>query len=90
MAVMIAHARDPVLPPSRVHAGIPQDLEDVIVRCLAKDAAGRFADAESLERTLSECACAADWDQKTHRPLVARLRPRCAAAQRLADAIIDR
>jgi serine/threonine-protein kinase len=64
IAVLIAHARDPVMPPSQVRPGIPQDLEDVILRCLAKDAADRFADAESLEQALSECACVGDWDQK--------------------------
>ena len=63
MAVLIAHARDPVVPPSLILAGIPEDLEHVVLRCLAKDAADRFADAESLERALGECACSGDWDQ---------------------------
>ena len=62
IGVMIAHARDPVVPPSRVRAGIPEDLERVVLRCLAKDPADRFPDAESLEQ-LGECACAGDWDQ---------------------------
>ena len=29
--VMIAHARDPVVPPSQVRAGIPEDLERVVL-----------------------------------------------------------
>jgi serine/threonine-protein kinase len=62
IAVMIAHARDPVVPPSRVRPDIPEDLERVVSRCLAKDPAGRFPDAGSLERALGECACAEDWD----------------------------
>ncbi len=37
IAVMIAHARDPVVPPSQVVLGIPEDLERVVLRCLAKD-----------------------------------------------------
>jgi serine/threonine-protein kinase len=61
--VLIAHARDLVVPPSRVRPGIPEDLERVVLRCLAKDAAERFPDAESLERALAECACVGDWDQ---------------------------
>jgi serine/threonine protein kinase len=63
MAVLVAHARDPVVPPSQMLTGIPADLERVVLRCLAKAAADRFADAESLERALGECACARDWDQ---------------------------
>ena len=64
IAVMIAHARDPVLPPSRIRPGIPEDLERVVLRCLAKDPAERFPDACSLERALGECACAGDWNRE--------------------------
>ena len=63
IGVMIAHARDPVVPPSLVRAGIPEDLERVVLRCLAKDPADRFPDAASLERALGACACSGDWDQ---------------------------
>jgi eukaryotic-like serine/threonine-protein kinase len=63
IAVMIAHARDPVVPPSRVRPGIPTDLERVLLRCLAKDAAERYPDAASLERALDTCACMGKWDQ---------------------------
>jgi eukaryotic-like serine/threonine-protein kinase len=45
IAVLIAHARDPVVPPSLVRNGIPEDLERVVLRCLAKDPAERFPDA---------------------------------------------
>jgi serine/threonine-protein kinase len=64
LAVLIAHARDPVVPPSRVRADIPEDLERVVLRCLAKDPAERFPDAEGLERALGECDCAGDWDHE--------------------------
>jgi serine/threonine-protein kinase len=62
MAVLVAHARDPVVPPSRIAPGIPEDLERVVLRCLAKDAAERYEDAEALERALGACACVGDWD----------------------------
>jgi len=62
-AVLIAHARDPVEPPSRVRPGIPEDLERVVLRCLAKPPGQRFPDAEALEQALGACACAVDWDQ---------------------------
>jgi eukaryotic-like serine/threonine-protein kinase len=61
IAVLIAHARDPVMPPSRVRPGIPKDLELVVLRCLAKDAAERYPNAASLERALG--ACVGKWDQ---------------------------
>jgi serine/threonine-protein kinase len=63
VGVMIAHAYEPVIPPSSLRAGIPEDLERVVLRCLAKDPSARFPDALSLERALGACACAADWDQ---------------------------
>jgi serine/threonine-protein kinase len=63
IAVIVAHARDPVMPPSRVRPGIPRDLEQVVLRCLAKEADARFPDAASLERALLDCDCAGSWDQ---------------------------
>ena len=63
IAVMIAHARDPVVPPSQVQVGIPDDLERVVLRCLAKDPTDRFQDAASLERALGDCTCSGYWDQ---------------------------
>jgi serine/threonine-protein kinase len=63
VTVLIAHARDPVVAPSRVRPDIPDDLEQVVLRCLAKDPDHRFPDVESLERALGACCCAGDWDQ---------------------------
>ena len=63
MAVMVAHVYESVVPPSQIAAGIPEDLEWVVMRCLAKDATDRFADAESLGRALGACACSGDWNQ---------------------------
>jgi eukaryotic-like serine/threonine-protein kinase len=63
IGVLIAHARDPVAPPSRIRDDVPEDLERVVLRCLAKDPSDRFRDAESLERALGECVCAGGWDQ---------------------------
>ncbi len=61
--VMIAHARDEVVPPSQRHAGVPADLERVILRCLAKSPEDRFPDTDSLEQALAECAVADRWTQ---------------------------
>jgi serine/threonine-protein kinase len=55
---------DPVVPPSRSRADVPEDLEGVVLRGLAKDPAERLPDAEGLEDALGECACAGDWDRE--------------------------
>jgi tRNA A-37 threonylcarbamoyl transferase component Bud32 len=64
IGLLAAHARDPVPPPSLVRDDIPGDLERVVLRCLAKDAADRFPGAQSLARALRACACRGDWDQE--------------------------
>ena len=62
LQVLIAHARGPVVPPSRLRPGVPGDLERVVLRCLAKDPADRFPDAAAPERALAGCADAGAWD----------------------------
>ncbi|HEV3255339.1 MAG TPA: serine/threonine-protein kinase [Gemmataceae bacterium] len=61
--VMISQARDDVVPPSMVQADVPDDLERVILRCLAKRPEDRFQDTDSLEQALAECAAADQWTQ---------------------------
>ena len=63
MALMIAHARDPVVPPSQVRADVPADLESIILRCLAKKPGERYPDSDRLDRDLAACRCAGDWDR---------------------------
>ncbi len=61
VAVMFAHAREPVVPPSHRMPGVPPDLERVVLQCLEKDPAARFQNAASLARALGECADAEGW-----------------------------
>ncbi|APW60837.1 serine/threonine-protein kinase [Paludisphaera borealis] len=82
MAVMIAHARDPVEPLSAVVPGVPPDLEEVVLRCLEKDPADRFQDVVSLARALEACSDADDWSAeraaawwRTHQPIEAADQP---------------
>jgi serine/threonine-protein kinase len=80
LGAMIAHVHDPVPSLSLFRAGIPDDLERVVLRCLAKDPADRFPDAASLERALGECACSADWDEeRASRRLTEEHRSACDA-----------
>ncbi len=62
IGIIIAQVRDPVIPPSQLQSDIPNDLEQVVLRCLAKDPDSRFPDAEHLDRALAECACATEWN----------------------------
>ncbi len=48
------HVSTPPVPPRRVRSDLPQRLEDIILRCLAKRPEDRFPDAESLGRALAE------------------------------------
>ncbi len=64
MEVMIAHAREEVTPLSRHRSDIPDDLQQVVLRCLAKPAADRYANAQELEQALTACAAAGEWDAR--------------------------
>jgi hypothetical protein len=61
--VMIAHARDEVTPPSSIQSDVPADMEQVILRCLAKNPDERYQDVESLDQALADCAAAQGWTQ---------------------------
>ncbi len=61
MEVMIAHTHDPVIPPSEIRPGLPVDLEQVVLRCLAKNPSDRFSDASSLAEALGACVDATNW-----------------------------
>lgn len=61
MQLLLAHASHQVVPPSSEVAGLPEDLDGVVLRCLSKTADDRFADAAGLGKALAECKCAADW-----------------------------
>lgn len=60
-AVMMAHSRDPVTPPSQVRPDIPADVERVVLRCLAKRPDDRFPSVRALSEALRDCQSASDW-----------------------------
>ena len=60
-AVMMAHSRDPVVPPSQLNPNVPADLEQVVLRCLAKKPEDRYPTAKALGQALAECAAASEW-----------------------------
>jgi hypothetical protein len=61
-AVMAAHASQQIRPPSQLGFDVPGDLEAVVLKCLAKTPADRFACAREVAVALGSCRCAADWD----------------------------
>lgn len=62
--VLFAHANEPVTPPSQLRNDVPADLEEVILRCLAKRPEHRYPDAVSLAAALRNCECWGQWNRE--------------------------
>jgi eukaryotic-like serine/threonine-protein kinase len=61
MEMLMAHVYDAVPPPRDLQTDVPVDLQAVVLRCLEKDPAKRFADVASLDQALSVCEAAGRW-----------------------------
>lgn len=59
--VMLAHARNPVNPPSELRLDLPSDLEDVLLKCLAKRPEDRYQNVCELAESLDRCAAGRIW-----------------------------
>jgi serine/threonine-protein kinase len=55
---LLAH---PVRPLTDLRPDIPDDLQQVVLRCLEKELSRRYPDVMSLERALADCGCADQW-----------------------------
>jgi len=64
MQTLYAHVFAPLVRLSDVRADVPTDLEEVILRCLEKDANLRFQDADSLDKALAKCRSAGQWTEE--------------------------
>jgi len=61
LRVMFAHVHDEVTPPSQRGVQVPDDLERVILRCLAKKPEDRFQTAAEMADALAACRDANGW-----------------------------
>jgi serine/threonine-protein kinase len=62
--VLDAHLCQPVRPLTDLRAGLPEDLQRLVLRCLEKDPATRYPDVVSLEKALASCSCADLWTRE--------------------------
>lgn len=60
--VMVAHAKEPVTPPSHWNHTIPKDLEAVILRCLSKEPVDRYSSPRAMAEALGTCKDAHGWN----------------------------
>ena len=61
MRVLFAHANEPPAPPRNLNSDIPEDVQQVVLRCLAKQPEDRYQDAGELMAALNDCEDANRW-----------------------------
>ncbi len=59
--LLAAHRMKDVSPLSQVNPAIPTDLEQIILKCLAKQPENRYSDAASLVEALNMCSASTGW-----------------------------
>jgi len=64
LEVISAHAHTEVIPPAEHRHDTPSDVEEIVLRCLAKHPGDRFPDAEGLRQALWSCRCAGRWTER--------------------------
>jgi eukaryotic-like serine/threonine-protein kinase len=62
--IILAHAHEAVVAPSRLRSEIPLDLEKVVLRCLAKNPNDRYQSALELRQALGDCVAAGGWSHE--------------------------
>lgn len=66
MTICSRHVNDVPQPPSdRLGQSLPEDLESVILKCLAKQPEDRYQSADEMLQALEACVHAPDWNGRT-------------------------
>lgn len=63
LELLSAHRNEAVIPPSNLNPQISTDLEQIILKCMAKTPAERYQDAEELRQALDRCSSSHAWGQ---------------------------
>jgi eukaryotic-like serine/threonine-protein kinase len=61
LELLAAHGHGEVVPPSRLNPAVPVDVDQIILKCLAKAPSDRYQDATSLMTALGVCSAANTW-----------------------------
>jgi serine/threonine-protein kinase len=61
LKVLLAQVQQPPEPPSELNPHVPADLEEVVLRCLAKEPRDRYPDVVELAAALDNCSDAHRW-----------------------------
>jgi serine/threonine-protein kinase len=61
LKVILAHANESLAPPSDHIETVPEDFEQIVIRCLSKRPEERFQTIEELSEALETCADADTW-----------------------------
>lgn len=64
MELIAAHANQPLTPPNVLTPDLPPDVNDLILKCLAKSQVDRFSSVSALLEALNSCHCAQDWTER--------------------------
>lgn len=62
--VMVAHASEAVRPLREIDQEIPEEIEEIVLRCLEKDPDDRFQDVDALRDALCDVRLTDDWTAK--------------------------
>lgn len=63
LKLLSAHATEPAKRPSDLNSQIPADLENCVLKCLAKQPGNRFTTVNEVLASLAQCECSEEWTE---------------------------